>query len=77
MQKTFSGFKKEDTVAATFEEVPLSAGSEAAGKLYKIKVSGLAPGEYAIAVNLTVSSYAGMYTGGQFAGVYYDFGVDR
>ena len=79
MQKTFTGFKKEDTVAATFEEVPLPAGTESAGKLYKIKVSGLAPGEYAIAVNTTVaasSAFGGVYTGRQFMGVYYDFGVD-
>jgi uncharacterized caspase-like protein len=78
-QKTFTGFKKEDTVAATFEEVKLPAGTESAGKLYKIKVSGLAPGEYAIAVNTTAaaaSAFGGMYTGRQFTGVYYDFGVD-
>jgi len=76
MQKTFTGFKKEDTVPATFEEVPLSPGSENAGKLYKIKVSGLAPGEYAIAINQTVAAFGGMYTRGQFQGIYYDFGVD-
>jgi hypothetical protein len=78
-QKTFTGFKKEDTVAATFEEVALPAGAESGGKLYKIKVSGLAPGEYAIAVNTTVvatSALGGMYTGRQFTGVYFDFGVD-
>jgi uncharacterized caspase-like protein len=76
MQKTFTGFKKEDTIAATFEEVPLPAGIETTGKLYKIKVSGLAPGEYAIAINQTVAAFGGVYSTGQFQGVYYDFGVD-
>jgi len=79
MQRTFTGFKKEDIVPATFEEVPLPAGSESAGKLYKIKVSGLAPGEYAIAVNqaaVGASAFGGVYATGQFSGVYYDFGVD-
>jgi hypothetical protein len=76
MQKTFTGFKKEDTMQATFEEVPMPAGTEPSGKLYKIKVSGLAPGEYAIAINQAVAAYGGMYTAGQFSGVFYDFGVD-
>ncbi|HSU26187.1 MAG TPA: caspase family protein, partial [Pyrinomonadaceae bacterium] len=79
MQKTFTGFKKEDTVPATFEEVALPAGSESAGKLYKIKVSGLAPGEYAIAINQSAaaaSAFGGRFSTGQFAGVFYDFGVD-
>jgi len=51
-------------------------GSEAAGKLYKITVTGLTPGEYAIAINQAVASYGGMYSAGQFQGVYFDFGVD-
>jgi len=76
MQRTFTGFKKEDTVQATFEEVSAPAGAESGGKLYKIKVSGLAPGEYAIAINQTAASFGGMYSARQFTGVYYDFGVD-
>jgi hypothetical protein len=76
MQKTFTGFKKEDLVPAKFEEVPFPPGSEAAGKLYKITVTGLTPGEYAIAINQAVASYGGMYSAGQFQGVYFDFGVD-
>jgi len=76
MQRTFTGFKKEDTVPATFEELPLAPGSETAGKLYKIKVSGLPAGEYAIAINQAVAAFGGMYTAGQFQGIYYDFGVD-
>jgi len=76
MQKTFTGFKKEDSVQPTFEEVPMPAGTETTGKLYRIKVSGLAPGEYAIAINQAVAAYGGMYTAGQFSGVFYDFGVD-
>jgi hypothetical protein len=76
MQRTFTGFKKEDTVAATFEEVPLPAGSESVGKLYKIKVSGLSSGEYAVAINQSVAAYGGLYSAGQFQGIFFDFGVD-
>jgi len=76
MQKTFTGFKKEDMVPVKFEEVPFPPGNEAAGKLYKIIVSGLTPGEYAIAINQAVAAFGGMYSAGQFQGVYFDFGVD-
>ncbi|HYJ91531.1 MAG TPA: caspase family protein [Pyrinomonadaceae bacterium] len=77
MQRTFTGFKKEDTVSATFQEIPLPPGSEAAGKLYRIKFSSpLSPGEYAIAINQAVTAFGATYSAGQFQGVYYDFGVD-
>ena len=76
MQKTFTGFKKEDMVPVKFEEVPFPPGNEAAVKLYKIIVSGLTPGEYAIAINQAVAAFGGMYSAGQFQGVYFDFGVD-
>lgn len=77
MQKTFTGFKKEDTVAVAFEEVPAAPGTDAAGKIYRIKfASPLPPGEYAIAVNQAVAAFGGLFSGRQFQGVFYDFGID-
>ena len=78
-QKTFSGFKKEDTVPVTFQEIPATGG--ASGKLYRVRFSSpLAAGEYAVYYSASSASptlFAGIQlptVAGQ--GTYYDFGVD-
>jgi len=70
-QKTFSGYKQEDLVNVTYEEIR----TEGTKKIYKIKFAQpLAPGEYAVAFK---QSYPGIDTGANLPATFFDFGVDR
>jgi len=78
-QKTFSGFRKEDVVPVTFQEIPSTNGTT--GKLYRIKFPiPLGAGEYAVFCSSSSAS-ATLFAGIQLPtvagqGTYYDFGVD-
>jgi hypothetical protein len=70
-QKTFSGYKPEDLVNVTYEEIR----TEGTKKIYKIKFAQpLAPGEYAVAFK---QSYPGIDTGANLPATFFDFGVDK
>lgn len=73
-QKTFSGFKQEDLAAFIASEGELVNGK----RIYRIKFSSLAPGEYAVVVKNSIGGDLGMYRGGaNLPGVYFDFGIDK
>ncbi|MEP6787575.1 MAG: caspase family protein [Acidobacteriota bacterium] len=80
MQKTFSGFKKEDMVTVSFQEQPPAEGAH--GKLYRIKFAGpLAAGEYAVFSKEALAD-GGIFSriqmsGAESVGTFYDFGVDQ
>lgn len=75
MQRTFSGYKKEDMVPAVYEDIS-PAGAQK--KTYKLKFAQpLPPGEYAVVIKQTYGEGIGIETGASLPGVFYDFGVDR
>jgi len=81
LQKTFSGFKKEDTLDVTFQEIPPPAGSRV--KLYRVKFTRpLAPGEYAICFKAAALANSSVFdrlpdSTAYAVGTFYDFGVDQ
>jgi hypothetical protein len=75
-QETFSGFKNEDLIPASFEET--STAAPAKKKVYKLKISRpLPPGEYSIVVRQSIGAIGGFEGRAVGAGVYFDFGVDK
>jgi hypothetical protein len=75
MQRTFSGYKKEDMVPVIYEDISPAGAKK---KTYKIKFAQpLPPGEYAVAIKQTFGEDTGIDTGANLPGTFFDFGVDR
>ena len=75
MQRTFSGYKKEDMVPVIYEDISPAGAKK---KTYKIKFAQPLPsGEYAVAIKQTFGEDTGIDPGANLPGTFFDFGVDR